>query len=416
MSPPPPDLPVAEARARIGAAIAPLTDTESVVLEAALGRILADDLISPIDVPAHDNSAMDGYALPATGLTGPHRYRVVGKALAGQPWSGSLAADECIRIMTGAVMPAACGAVIPQELVQVTGDHIALTVHAGPDHGPAAAPRVGQNVRRRGEDLQAGKPALGAGRLLRPADLGLIASLGIAHLTVRRRPRVAFFSSGSELRAPGAALGPGAIYDSNRASLRGLLTRLGVELIDLGLVADDPTRLEAVLRAAATRADAIVTSGGVSVGEADFTRALLARLGQVDFWSIAMKPGRPFAFGRIGGAHLFGLPGNPVAAMVAFCVLVRPALLQLAGSREAELPLLRATCASTIRKQPGRTEFLRGVLEAGTGGCQVRVTGAQGSGILSSVSAANCLIVLPAERSNVAPGEVVDFWVFDGLM
>jgi len=403
-------LPVEVARALIAARLPVVGGVESLAVAAALGRVLADDVISPIDVPAHDNAAMDGYAFAAAESTragnAPLRLRVAGTALAGAAWNGTPGPGECVRIMTGAVMPAGCDTVVMQEMATREGDWVVLP----------GGQKPGQNRRRRGEDLQAEQPALRRGRLLRPADLGLLASLGIATVTVRRRLRVAFFSTGNELRSPGETLAAGCIYDSNRTTLRAMLERLGVEAIDLGLVRDDPAALEAVLNEAATRADAILTSGGVSVGEADFTRALLARLGEVAFWNIAMKPGRPFAFGRIGSAMLFGLPGNPVATMVAFYVFVREALLTMAGVNETALPVLRARCTSAIRKPPGRSEYQRGILAPGATGWEVRVTGAQGSGILRSMSEANCLILLPPEQGDVAPGETVDLWGFDGMV
>ena len=422
----PEELAVAAARARIAAQLRVVAEVEDCPVPAALGRVLAADVISPIDVPAHDNAAMDGYAFAGSELAaagaGPLRLRVIGTALAGAPFAGTPGPGECVRIMTGAVMPADCDTVVMQEQAERDSDgkdgKDGKVSNDGKGDQVVFAPgqKPGQNRRKRGEDLAAGQPALRAGRLLRPADLGLLSSLGIAGVRVRRRLKVAFFSTGNELRSPGETLDAGCVYDSNRSTLRGMLERLGVEAIDLGLVRDNPAALEAVLTEAATRADAILTSGGVSVGEADFTRALLARLGAVDFWNIAMKPGRPFAFGRIGNALLFGLPGNPVATMVAFYVFVRAALLAMAGAGDTDLPVLRARCASAIRKVPGRSEFQRGILAPGDDGWEVRITGPQSSGILRSMSEANCLILLPPECAGVAPGEFVDLWVFDGLV
>lgn len=404
------------ARAAIAQALRPLTDTETLPLAQALGRVLAADVISPIDVPAHDNSAMDGYAFRGSELQaqGPSRWRVQGATvLAGAPFTGTVAPGECVRIMTGAVMPEGLDTVVPQELCELQDGWVQIA--------PGVL-RAGENRRRRGEDLRQGLPALKAGRLLRPADLGLVASLGLGQLTVVRRLRVALFSTGDELRSPGQTLDSGCIYDSNRYSLMGALQRLGVEIIDLGLVADDPQALQATLDQALAQADVVLTSGGVSVGDADHTRDLLASRGEVAFWKVAMRPGRPFAFGPLRApegrqAWLFALPGNPVAALVTFYALVREALQTLAGANAEPLPSLRARSAAAIRKRPGRTEFQRGVVSPDPqGGWQVALTGAQGAGILSSMTQANALVVLGHEQASVAAGDDVAVWLFDGLV
>ncbi len=410
------NLSVADARAAITAALRPITGSERLPLVQSLGRVLAADVVSPIDVPAHDNSAMDGYAFDGRRLAidSPTVLRVVGNVFAGAPYSGAVGAGECVRIMTGAVMPTGLDTVVPQELCRVEGDLVKIE--------PGVL-RPGENRRRRGEDLTAGRPALQAGRVLQPADLGLVASLGIDEVTVVRRLRVALFSTGDELRTLGQPLDPACIYDSNRYSLLGALQRLGVEVIDLGLVRDDPAALQATLEAAVAQADVVLTSGGVSVGDADYTRELLARMGEVAFWKVAMRPGRPFAFGplrRSGGAAapvwLFALPGNPVAALVTFYVFAREALLRLAGARPLPLPVLKARCTTAIRKRPGRTEFQRAIVEAAPeGGWQVRLTGSQGAGVLRSMSEANALLVLRHEQGSVAAGELVDVWLFEGL-
>ena len=407
---------VAAARAAIAAALRPISGQDSVPLVAALGRVLAADVVSPIDVPAHDNSAMDGYAFAGSALRNDaaSEFRVVGAVHAGTPFDGVVGAGECVRIMTGAVMPAGLDTVVPQELCR----HEAGLVQVD-----AGVVRPGDNRRRRGEDLALGKPAVRAGRVLKPADLGLIASLGIGAVTVKRRLRVALFSTGNELRTLGQTLDPGCVYDSNRYSLLGALQRLNVEVVDLGLVRDDPAALQATLEAAVAQADVVLTSGGVSVGDADHTREVLARMGQVSFWKVAMRPGRPFAFGplRASGAAgsttwLFALPGNPVAALVTFYAFAREALLVLAGATPEPLPLLQARCTSAIRKRPGRTEFQRArVSAAPDGGWQVETTGSQGAGILRSMSEANALLVLRHEQGSVAAGELVDVWLFDGL-
>jgi molybdopterin molybdotransferase len=312
--------------------------------------------------------------------------------------------------MTGAVMPRGTDTVVIQEIVKVDGKRV--TVPAGQESG--------QNRRLAGEDLARGKPALGAGRLLRPADLGLVASLGIGEVRVRRKLKVAFFSTGDELVSVGKKLKAGEVYDSNRYTLWGMLERLGCEVADLGVVRDDPKKLEAAFRKAAAGADAVVTSGGVSVGEADFTKQMMAKLGEVAFWKIAMRPGRPMAFGRIRSrgksSYLFGLPGNPVAVMVTFYHFVRGALLTMAGRSDTDLPLLRAKSETAMRKKPGRTEYQRGILELKNGEWTVRLTGAQGSGILRSMSEANCFVVLGHEQGSVAAGDYVDVMLMDGLV
>jgi molybdopterin molybdotransferase len=365
-------------------------------------------VISPIDVPAHDNSAMDGYAVRAADLSsaGETRLTVAGTALAGQPFSGRVGPGECVRIMTGAVVPAGADTIVIQEAVHVEGQEALV---------PPLQMR-GQNLRRAGEDLQAGRPALPAGKIVRPAELGLLASLGIAEVAVRRRVRVALFSTGDELVSIGNQPKQGEIFDSNRYTIYGMLTRLGCEVIDLGVVRDRPEDLEEALLAASRDADAIITSGGVSVGEADFIRGLLERLGEVLFWKIAMKPGRPMAFGRIGKAFLFGLPGNPVAVMVTFYQFVRDALLRMMGVAPVEpVPSLRVPCVSSLKKNPGRTEFQRGILFEEDGQWKVRVTGAQGSGVLRSMAQANCFIVLEHERGSVAAGDSVSVQLMEGL-
>ena len=408
-------LSVAEARAAIHAALQPVAEIESVPVTQALGRVLAADVISPIDVPAHDNSAMDGYAFDGAALRAdaPTVLQAVGTVYAGAPWSGTVAAGQCLRIMTGAVMPAGCDTVVPQELCRADGAQVSI------------APGViqpGENRRRQGEDLARGRAALRAGRVLRPADLGLVASLGFETVAVRRRLRVALFSTGNEIQAPGQPLAPGCIYDSNRYSLTGALQRLGCEVVDLGLVPDDPAALRATFERAVAEADAVLTSGGVSVGDADHTRTLMAELGDVAFWKVAMRPGRPFAFGPLRGAQgrhawLFALPGNPVAALVTFYAFAREALLVLAGATPEPLPALQLPCTSAIRKRPGRTEFQRGIVERGADGTwQVRLTGAQGAGILRSLSEANALVVLDHEQGSVAAGGAVTVWLFDGLV
>jgi molybdopterin molybdotransferase len=418
-----PQISVADARARIAASLRPITGREAIPLAAALGRILAEDVISPIDVPAHDNSAMDGFAFRGAELKaeGESAFRVAGAVMAGDATALTAAAGECVRIMTGAVMPAGLDTVVPLELCREAQGVVTLA---------AGTVRAGDNRRRRGEDLALGKPALARGRVLRPADLGLAASLGMTELPVMRRLRVALFSTGNELRDAGQALDPGCIYDSNRHSLAAAVRRLGMEVVDLGLVADEPAALGATLERALREADVVLTSGGVSMGDADYTRDLLARHGEVAFWKVAMRPGRPFAFGplkrqgRAGDsegqapAWLFALPGNPVAALVTFYAFAQDGLWALAGAVRPPAPRLQARSAAPLRKRPGRTEFQRAIVEPAPDGSgwQVRVTGSQGAGILRSMSEANALLVLGHEQGSVAAGEMVEVWLFDGLV
>lgn len=390
--------------------VAPVAGTEQVGVRDALGRVLAQDLVSPISVPPHDNSAMDGFAFAGSQLaTGALTLEVVGTALAGKAWQGEVRAGQCVKIMTGAIMPAGLDTVVPQEFTRTAAD--------GRIEIPAALLQPGDNRRCKGEDLMAGRPALRAGERLGPAACGLVASLGIAQVEVVRRLKVAYFSTGDEILTLGEPQREGAVYDSNRYTVHGLLARLGCEVIDLGVVRDEPALLEEAFRGAAARADAIITSGGVSVGEADYTKAMMKKLGDVAFWKIAMRPGRPMAVGRIGDAVLFGLPGNPVAVMVTFLAFVRPALLRMMGAR-VEPPLyLKARSAEAMRKKPGRTEYQRGtVTRTADGGLEVRTTGNQGSGVLSSMVQANGLIVLHHGQGNVAPGDPVDVMMFDGAI
>jgi molybdopterin molybdotransferase len=407
-------LPVARANEVIRSFVAPITGVETLPVRAALGRVLAEDIVSPINVPSHDNSAMDGFAVRSGDLSpdAPAVLSEIGVALAGKEYRGEVGPGQCVRIMTGAVMPTGTDTVVIQEIVTVDGRRVTVPTGQAP----------GQHRRLAGEDLQKGKPALKAGALIRPAELGLIASLGIGEVNVRRRLKVAFFSTGDELRSITEKLGPGDVYDSNRYTLYGMLTRLGCEVIDMGVVRDEPALLEAAFRKAAASADAVVTSGGVSVGEADYTKQMMAKLGEVVFWKIAMRPGRPMAFGRIQiqttgkSAYLFGLPGNPVAVMVTFYHFVRGALLYMMGRADTDLPLLCVKSETAIRKKPGRTEFQRGILQQMNGEWKVRLTGAQGAGILRSMSEANCFVVLHHEQGSVKPGDPVDVMLMDGLV
>lgn len=407
-------LPIPQARAFIDQLVPRVNAVEMVPLRSALGRVLARDVVSHLNVPAHDNSAMDGYAFAGSALREDEDtvLQVLGSLHAGERVAHTVASGQCVHIMTGAVMPAGLDTVVPQEFVRLEGDRIII---------PANVLRAGDNRRLAGEDLAIGEPALKAGRVLRPADIGLMASLGRAEIAVQRRLRVAFFSTGNELRSIGEPLDEGCVYDSNRYTLWSMLQRLGVDILDLGVIRDDPAALAEAFRRAAANADAVITSGGVSVGEADHTKTVMAELGEVLFWRIAMRPGRPMAIGRIraehGDAILFGLPGNPVAVMVTFYALVRDALLKMAGAESEPMPLLRCTATQRIRKKPGRTEYQRAIVTRGPdGGWQARVTGSQGSGILRSMSEANGLMVLPHDQADLAAGDWVDVLPFDGLI
>ena len=384
-----------------------VTDTEEVDIFHALGRVVAKDVISPVNVPPHDNSAMDGFAFNGQQLSSyaSLTLKVVGTALAGQAWQGPIGLGECVKIMTGAIMPDGLDTVIPQELCQsITADAIQF------DSGLLKA---GDNRRFCGEDIAKGQPALLTGTRITPAAAGLLASLGLPTVTVYRRLRVAYFSTGDEILSLGEAPREGAVYDSNRYTVHGLLTDLGCQMIDMGVVKDNPQLLEQAFTQAAAQADAIITSGGVSVGEADFTKAMMKKLGDVAFWKIAMRPGRPMAVGRISqgnqSAVLFGLPGNPVAVMVTFLAFVKPALLQMMGCTALPHPLARARTREVLRKKPGRTEYQRGIVTRNNEGeLEVITTGNQGSGVLSSMVQANALIVLQHTQSTAQIGDWVD--------
>ena len=390
--------------------VSPVQDQESVDIFSALGRVTAQDVISPIHVPPHDNSAMDGFAFAGEQLSDTQSLslKVVGTALAGKAWEGTVNAGECVKIMTGAIMPSGLNTVVPQELCQIkSNDGIEI---------PAGLLKAGDNRRLCGEDIRQGQPALLKGALITPAAAGLLASLGVPHVSVVRRLRVAYFSTGDEILSLGEAPREGAVYDSNRYTVHGMLQALGCEMIDMGVVKDDPELLEQAFNKAAEQADAIITSGGVSVGEADFTKAMMKKLGDVVFWKIAMRPGRPMAVGRIQkgqrSAVLFGLPGNPVAVMVTFLAFVKPALLKMMGSTATPLPMLKAKTQEVLRKKPGRTEYQRGIVSRNAQGeLQVITTGNQGSGVLSSMVQANGLIVLSHQQGTAQLGDWVDVLV-----
>lgn len=405
----PQSLPMDAAWERIRRELQPVRGIERVSTRDALDRVIAEPVLSPLDVPGQDNAAMDGYALRGENLAADRDVTLSCAATirAGDALDGALPPNSCARIMTGAPIPEGADTVIMQEKVGVDGDRVQFP----------AGERAGQNIRPAGEDLRAGATVLHPGQRVGPAELGMLGSLGLVEVAVVRRLRVAFFSTGDELRPAGSTLGPGQIYDSNRYTLFGALHRLGVEATDMGVVRDDPAALEAAFRDAATFADAIITSGGVSVGEADFVREILNRLGEVGFWKLAMRPGRPLAFGTVGEARFFGLPGNPVSVAATWYQFVQPALRRLMGEDPEPPHAFRVPTAVALRKRPGRTEFQRGILyHDDQGELCVTTTGSQGSGMLSSMNRANCFVVLPHDGGDVAAGDAVEVQPFHGVM
>lgn len=390
------------------ARITPVQQQETLSLADAAGRVTAGDVISPVDVPPFDNSAMDGYALRLADLTSGAPLPVAGKAFAGSPYNGEWPAGTCIRIMTGAPVPAGCEAVVMQEQTEQIGNAIRVT----------AAVSDGQNIRRVGEDIRQGTRVLSGGIKLGAAELPLLASLGVAQVSVLRKLRVALFSTGDELQPVGQPLAAGQIYDTNRFAVQLMLNKLGCEAIDLGIIRDDPAALRAAFIEADSRADVVISSGGVSVGEADYTRSILEELGEVGFWKLAMKPGKPFAFGRLPHSWFCGLPGNPVSAVVTFYQLVQPLLAKLSGQLAPALPpRQRARCTTALKKSPGRLDFQRGVVQRNAAGeLEVSSTGHQGSHIFSSFHQANCFIVLEQDRGNVNAGEWVEIEPFNALL
>lgn len=392
---------VHEARGRVLARVTRVTAVERVSVAAALGRVLAAAVVAPFDVPPHTNSAVDGYAIGRADIpaAGAAALAVIADLPAGQVFHGAVRRGQTLRIMTGAPMPDGADTVVPQEDVTREGETVRVPSTAVP----------GGNVRFRGEDIREGTTVLEAGIQLRPQDLGLISSLGFAQVEVHARPRVAVLSTGDEVAAPGGPKAAGQIYDSNRVTLMALARQIGCDPTDLGIVRDVREELRDRLVHAGRTADAVLTSGGVSVGVYDLVKDVLAEIGDIDFWQVNMTPGRPLAPGMIGPAYFFGLPGNPVASTVAFLLFVRPALWKLMGRRALDVPRFTATCTLAVRKKAGRMEYKRGILRFGEGGWEVSTTGPQGSGILRSMVLGNCLMVLEEERGDVKEGDVV--WV-----
>jgi molybdopterin molybdotransferase len=401
-------LDVEQAMDKMLSALTPATtESQHVPLEQACGRILSEPVCSEFSVPPFDNSAMDGYALRSADLKQSNTLRLIGKSFAGEPFDGALEAGQTVRIMTGAVVPDGADAVMMQENCQADGDNIMFN----------SAVKAGDNIRRAGEDIHKGDVVLPQGHKISPVDIGLLASLGIAEVSVYRPLRVALFSSGDELVLPGHALKQGQIYDSNRAALRAMLEKMDIEVIDLGLISDDTKHLEQAMQRGAHSADAMISSGGVSVGEADYTKAVLEKLGQVSFWKLAIKPGKPFAFGKVEDCAFFGLPGNPVSALVTFHQLVIPALALLGGQMPHQPMFLSARSSDKLKKRPGRMDLQRGICwQDENGTLMVKCSGKQGSGLLTSISKANCFIRLPRDSGDIQAGESVQIQLFDGLL
>ena len=407
----PNSLDVTLAKEKIRQMLSTVTETETVTIREALYRTLAEDVLSSINVPAYTNSAMDGYAISSDDLVNTKTFSIAGTAFAGKPYTGSILPGQCIRIMTGAPICAGIDTVIMQEHVDIFDKQITLSDAYSSIH------KAGQNIREKGEDLKQGSPAIKAGRRLSASDVGLLASLGISEVKIKRKLRIAILSTGDELRDLGEPLNEGQIYDSNRYTIYSMLNRPGIDIIDYGIVKDDPHLIRSAFQTASESADIIITSGGVSVGDADYVKQTLEELGTVNFWKIAMKPGRPLAVGKIKNAYFFGLPGNPVSAMVTFYQFLQPAIRQIMGQEQIENPSIQMKCISSLKKRPGRVEFQRGKIMTDENGLKVvKSTGNQGSHVLSSMSEANCFIILPMETGNVEADSLVEVQPFDGLI
>ncbi|MBO1898555.1 molybdopterin molybdotransferase MoeA [Shewanella sp. BF02_Schw] len=385
-------------------------DTELVTLTQAIDRVLAEDLASSIDLPPFDNSAMDGYAFRFTDLAASQdktTLTLVGSSFAGHPFDGQVSPNSCIRIMTGAPVPVGFDTVQMQEKVQADDNQITI------EHPH----RLGANVRRRGEELLAGTKVLHKGITIRAAEMGVLATIGISQVRVTRKLKVAFFSTGDELRPVGSELAPGQIYDSNRYSIQGLLSKSHVDWVDLGVIADNKEAIRGAFKEAASKADMVLTSGGVSVGEADFTKQILSEEGQITFWKLAIKPGKPFAFGKIDNAIFCGLPGNPVSSMVTFYKLVLPILHKMQGLKPVKPLFCQAKLLTDIRKYPGRVEYQRGILSRNElGELEVAITGGQGSGMLTSMSLANCFVILDQFQGDTPTGAQVTVEPFNNVL
>jgi len=401
-------MPIEDAMEQMLSPIKPIQTTLQLPLADAIGYVLAEDILSPIYVPPFDNSAMDGYAVRLADLNANNVMPLAGKSFAGQPFDGEWPAGYCVRIMTGAKIPDGCDAVIMQENTEESDAGIVIN---------QADVKPQNNIRPTGDDIKQGDVVLPKGARLTARDIPMIATLGISHVTVVRKPRVAFFSTGDELKPLGEALAEGQIYDSNRYGIKPLIENFGCEPIDLGIIPDCPEQLKATFEQAQTLADVVVTSGGVSVGEADYTKDILEELGQIGFWKLAIKPGKPFAFGKLSTAWFCGLPGNPVSAVMTMYVLVQPMLAKLAGHTEWKAPeSIPAITRSAFKKSPGRTDYQRGIYTIENGQFVVETTGNQSSGAFRSMSLANCFVVLERERGRVESGETVNIQLFNSTL
>ncbi|TPH17830.1 molybdopterin molybdotransferase MoeA [Litorilituus lipolyticus] len=400
-------LPFEQALTKMLAQITPVTDVLDLPVEQALGYVLASDVLSPINVPPHDNSAMDGYAFSHSSLEQSSTLTLVGRSMAGAPFTGKCEAGQCIRIMTGAKMPDCCDSVEMQENCQAEGEHIRFLQEK----------KFGSHVRKAGEDIQKNQQVLKQGHRVTPVDIGVLASLGVPTVKVFRKLNVALIATGDELKLPGQALTEGDIYESNSFVLSAMLEKLHVNVINFGIIKDDLSAIKAAFIDADKQADAVISSGGVSVGDADYTKTVLDELGEIGFWKIAMKPGKPFAFGKLANSVFFGLPGNPVSALVTFHQLALVALTKMQNAEPLKRTTLRVKTTSDLRKSPGRMDFQRGVLSVNEQGeTVVASTGSQGSGILSSLAQANCFIVLESEQASVSKNDYVTVQMFDNYL
>ena len=404
---------------RLGALAQPVAEWEEVELGAALGRVAAEDVAAPIDLPPFDASAMDGYAVRSAGLDreGAKRLRIVGRSAAGHPFHASVGAGEAVRIFTGAVLPTGADAVLLQEDARVVQDvRVAQDARAAQEAVETTAPiRADQHVRHRGHDVRQGATLFEKGKRLGAFDLAWMAACGIRSLQVRRRIRVAVLSTGDELAPPGERLAPGQIYDSNRLALKSLLQQKAVRVDDLGCIADDPAEIRKALHDAAAQADLIACSGGVSVGDADYVKAVVEEIGSLDFWRVALKPGKPLTVGRIGRALFFGLPGNPVSTIVTYLLFVAPTVDRLSGTSPSPPLALPAVLLDAVRHSKGRREYMRGIMRAEGGKIVVHITGDQGSNRLATFADANCLVVVASDVGDLLPGDATQVIPLPGI-
>jgi molybdopterin molybdotransferase len=400
-------LPFEQALAQMLSAIKSVNETEFITLAQGLNRVLASDISSPLNVPPHNNSAMDGYAFKLASLATSKTLTMIGRSMAGEPFQGECQLGECIRIMTGAKLPMCCDTVEMQENCQANAENITFL----------ESRKFNDNVRFSGEDIAINQQVFLQGKKLSAIDIGVLASLGVPKIEVYRKIIVAVLATGDELKQPGETLGEGDIFESNSHALIAMLEKLNTTVINFGIIEDDEQAIRHAFEQADQQADVVISSGGVSVGDADYTKMVLEQLGEIGFWKIAMKPGKPFAFGKLPNSYFFGLPGNPVSALVTAHQLTVPALLKLQNAQVTKLPLLKVKTTTALNKRSGRMDFQRAILASNEQGEMiVTSTGSQGSGILTSMSAANCYIVLASCQGKVAAGEVVNVQLFDEVI